>query len=247
MPKIPLSRVLKSTLPMLLTSLVLAGCAKTSGTTSVSVTAINYTDQELNGALFEQPNDENQVAGGQPVRPFEGGGMMCCFSLPTKWKPGIKVKLMYDWWQGRDKPRKYETKLLDVPPYPDGEAGTLWALFYADGSVQVVSSNYAPGHAKWPGKIKGGPVPTLEHRRKMWQMDYDEAKSFEQEFLQPRDESDPGWEKQWASDRRYGDVAVMKAFFGFKDPNYRKYVRQEDQDRLIRIKAKLERLEELRP
>lgn len=240
-------RNLQSMLLLVLASMALTGCAKTSGTEAVSVTAINYTDQELNGFLFEQPDDENKVAGGVPVRPFEGAGLMCCFSVPAKWHPGIKVKLTYDWWQGDDKPRKYETKDFELPPYPDGQAGMLWALFYADGSVQVVSSNYSPGHAKWPGKIKGGPVPTLEYRRKMWQLDYDEAKSFEQEFLEPRDESDAGWEKQWESDRRYGEVAVMKSFSGSKDPNYRKHVRQEDKDALVHIQAKIKRLEEIRP
>lgn len=234
-------------LSLALAGLTLTGCAKTSGMETVSVTAINYTDQELNSYLFRSLDELGKVAGGEPVRPFEGGGMMCCYKLPAKWKPGIKVQLRYDWWQGDDKPRKYETKEFELPPYPDGQAGMLWALFYADGSVQVVSSNYAPGHAKWPGKIKGGPMPTLEYRRKMWQMDYDEAKSFEQELLGPRDESDSGWEKQWESDSRYGEGAVMKSFLGPKDPNYRKHVRRADQDGLLRIQAKLKRLEGTRP
>jgi len=156
-----LVRVTSASLSIVLALLLPAACARTDDTVGVSVSAINYTDQELNAYLFlSNDGHRKQVAGGEPVRPFEGGGMMCCISLPTHWKPGIKVSLRYDWWQGEDKPRQYITKEFEVPPYPDGQAGTLWALFYPDGSVEVVSSDFAPGHDKWPGKINGGPIPS---------------------------------------------------------------------------------------
>jgi Protein of unknown function (DUF3304) len=247
MPNRTLPKLLKFMLPLLLAGMVLSGCAKTSGTVAVSVTAINYTDQELNGAVFEQPDDESKVAGGVPVRPFEGAGLMCCFSLPAKWHKGIKVKLTYDWWQGDDKPRKYETKELEVPPYPGGEAGTLWALFYPDGSVQVVSSNYAPGHAKWPGKIKGGPVPTLEHRRKMWQMDYDEEASLlpyyeglasgltEQEVLEK-------WKYLIENDK-----AEAARFSGPSDPQFRQHLIQRGRDGVRKIRERLTAMERNKP
>jgi len=218
---------MKLMLPLLLAGMALTGCARTSGTEAVSVTAINYTDQELNGFLFEQPDDENKVAGGVPVRPFEGAGMMCCFSVPAKWRPAIKVKLTYDWWQGDDKPRKYETKEIELPPYPDGQAGMLWALFYSDGSVQVVSSNYAPGHAKWPGKIKGGPVPTLEYRRKMWQLDYDQAKDTASLFFRmATNPTEQDLRKSWDS-RNRDDPRSTHVFNGPDDPKFIAWVKQD--------------------
>lgn len=238
---------MKLMLPLLLASMALTGCAKTSGTEAVSVTAINYTDQELNSYLFRSLDEPGKVAGGEPVRPFEGGGMMCCYKLPAKWKPGVKVQLRYDWWQGDDKPRKYETKDFELPPYPDGQAGMLWALFYADGSVQVVSSNYAPGHAKWPGKIKGGPVPTLEYRRKMWQMDYDEEASLlpyyeglasgltEQEVLEK-------WNYLIENDK-----AEAARFAGPSDPQFRQHLIQRGQNGMRKIRERLTEMERNKP
>ncbi len=164
-------------------SISLSSCAKLAGDESVAVTAINYTDQELNSYLFRSVEEPTKVAGGPPVGPFEGAGTMCCFSLPAKWRAGIKVQLTYDWWNGSAANRQHVTKELEVPQYPDGQVGTLWALFYADGSVEVVSSDFAPGHAKWPGKEKGWPKPSLAYQRKIWQEEYDQevrdAKDFE--------------------------------------------------------------------
>jgi len=48
----------------------------------------------------------------------------------------------------------------------DGKPGELWVVRQADGSFGVVSSDYQPDHAKWPGAVKGWPVPTLEYKRK---------------------------------------------------------------------------------
>lgn len=230
-----------------LASMALTGCAKTSGTEAVSVTAINYTDQELNSYLFRSLDEPGKVAGGEPVRPFEGGGMMCCYKLPAKWKPGIKVQLRYDWWQGDDKPRKYETKDFELPPYPDGQAGMLWALFYADGSVQVVSSNYAPGHAKWPGKIKGGPVPTLEYRRKMWQLDYDQEAHllpYCQRLAGGASEKEIHDEWSHLIDRQEKET---KEFSGPDDPKFRQRLAQEGMQCVRSIQEHLTAMEKNKP
>lgn len=166
---------LRSLLLASLCLLTLSSCAREAAQdrASVSVTAVNYTDRELNGYLFLSPDGEKkQVAGGPPARPFEEAGTMCCYSLPAKWRKGIRVRVQYDWWQGDDQPRKYIVKEVEVPPYPDGQVGTLWALLYSDDSVEVVSSDFAPGHAKWPGKEKGWPKPSLEYKQKVWQEEY---------------------------------------------------------------------------
>ena len=135
----------------------------------VSVSAINYTGQELGSFVFQNPDDPQKVAGGPGLLPYGAGGTMCCYSLPKKWRPGIKVKLVYYWWKGKEEDTKDRTtRIFEVPQYPDREPGMLWALFYEDGSVEVVSSDYDPGHEKWPGKVKSWPVPSLEYRRKLW-------------------------------------------------------------------------------
>ncbi|MFT3858321.1 MAG: DUF3304 domain-containing protein [Aquabacterium sp.] len=241
--KHPIHRFL---LPLLMACMTLSSCARNSGQEAVSVSAINYTDQELNGYLFESLEDKEKYAGGEPVRPFEGGGSMCCFSLPAKWRPGIKVRVRYDWWQGPDAPRKYQQVEREIPPYPDGQVGTLWALFYPDGAVEVVSSEFAPGHAKWPGKVKGWPVPTLEHRRKLWQMDYDEALWFVTSLSKLRDESEGGWKKKWEDDQTYAPQMV-RSFKGYDDPAYRAHTRKADHDALQSARERLQQLQEVRP
>lgn len=152
---------------------LLGGCSDLAGTDAVSVSAINYSGRDLNGYLFEDP-DNGKVAGGPGLNPYEGGGTMCCFSLPRKWRKGIKVKLRYDWWAGSSNVRDYQYVTVELPPYPTDEPGMLWALLYEDGSVEVIASAVDPGHPKWPGKIKHWPVPSPEYKLKLWQFDYDE-------------------------------------------------------------------------
>ena len=241
------ARVASTSLCIVLASLLPSACARTGDTVGVSVSAINYTDQELNGFIFEQPGDETKVAGGVPVRPFQGAGQMCCFSLPAKWHPGIKVQLEYDWWQGADKPRQYITKEFEVPPYPDGQVGTLWALFYQDGSVEVVSSDFAPGHEKWPGKINGGPTPTLEYRRKVWQEDYDQEAS-----LLPYYES----LAKGPSEQQLIDAWKVMAerqseklggFTGANDPKFREMLIERGKDGAISLRQQLAEMEMHKP
>lgn len=161
---------------LILISLLLPMTAHAEKTIAVPVSAINYTDQELNSFVFSVPDNPRQAAGGPSLLPYEGGGTMCCYSLPKKWRPGIKVKLTYDWWQGDDKPRKYVERIFEVPRYPDKTPGMLWALFYEGGEVQVVSSDFDPGHPKWPGKIKHWPEPSLEYKRKLWEEEVERTK-----------------------------------------------------------------------
>jgi len=230
-----------------LASMLTAACARSGDTVGVSVSAINYTDQELNGFIFEQPGDDTKVAGGVPVRPFQGAGRMCCFSLPKTWRPGIKVVLRYDWWQGEDKPRQYITKEFEVPPYPDGQVGTLWALFYPDGSIEVVSSDFAPGHEKWPGKIKGGPTPTLEYGRKVWQEDYDQLAGLLPYCERLANEaSEKDFQEEWTYfvDRRKQESTQ---FSGPNDPKFRELKAREGAECVSSLKERLTAMEKAKP
>ncbi|MFL6676562.1 MAG: DUF3304 domain-containing protein [Massilia sp.] len=39
------------------------------------------------------PAKPDSSGGGELSDPFAAGGTTCCFSLPKKWRPGIKVRL----------------------------------------------------------------------------------------------------------------------------------------------------------
>lgn len=225
----------------------LSSCAKLASHESVAVTAINYTDQELNSYLFRSVDEPTKVAGGPPVGPFEGAGTMCCFSLPARWRPGIKVQLTYDWWNGSAANRQHITKELEVPQYPDGQVGTLWALFYADGSVEVVSSDFAPGHAKWPGREKGWPKPSLAYKRKVWQEEYDQEKGQVEDFEQmATSPAVKDIEESWAHYKER-DPGAIEGMSGPMDPRFVHELKARFAKAAMSAKERMKQLEEARP
>lgn len=241
---------LRSLLLASLFLLTLSSCAREAeqDTASVSVTAVNYTDRELNGYLFLSPEGEKkQVAGGPPARPFEEAGTMCCYSLPAKWRKGIRVRLQYDWWQGSDQPRQYIVKEVEVPPYPDGQVGTLWALLYPDDSVEVVSSDFAPGHAKWPGKEKGWPKPSVAYQRTLWELEYQELQARlqrTQKTLSTFGKPHLAW--AWDFYSKFPTNIVDK-FYGPDDPNFVEYEKSKLEQDLKEERDNLKALEKKKP
>ncbi|PTD94944.1 DUF3304 domain-containing protein, partial [Pseudothauera lacus] len=197
------TRHLRTAACMLLAALWLAGCEATGGRqVAVAVSAINYTEEDLNGFLFINP-ETNAPAGGPGLHPYEAGGTMCCYELPQRWRPGIRVKLRYDWWNGSSLKRDYQFLEVELPRY-EGEPTMLWALFYPDGEVEVLASAVDPGHPQWAGRERGWPVPSQAYRLKMWERDMEELRIGEQGLIRqlgPRTDKD--YEESWAIDIRY--------------------------------------------
>ncbi|WP_431478986.1 DUF3304 domain-containing protein [Massilia eburnea] len=91
-------------------------------------------------------------APGPNVDPESGGGKsMCCISLPAEWRPGMRVKI---WWQysrknqGDPQPPSKQVE-LDVPQY-GRRVGDIHVHFYDQDQVKVVVSNCQPGHPFYP-------------------------------------------------------------------------------------------------
>ena len=126
---------------------------------SVSVHGVNYTANPFTFVVVD-PNDESNIGGGEHIGPFAAGGIMCCFTLPKKWKPGMKVQVRSTHWLPRnDKDELPEVEKLytvDVPPYANGKVGELWVLRTSDGGIEVVSTDLQPDHPQWPGRSKAG-------------------------------------------------------------------------------------------
>jgi hypothetical protein len=232
---------------MVASVLLLAACAAgiNKSTVSVSVSGVNYTDKDFAYVVVD-PIDEKNGAGGESVSAYGAGGTMCCYTLPAQWKPGIKVKVkLYD-----DYEKLTKEVVAEVPPYVDGKPGQLWAVVHADGSVEAVSSDVTPKHEKWPGKVKGWPVPSVEHRRKLWQLDMDEA------LLALRDaehglkilptESAEGLKESWDLDWKYSrkDVIHLK---GPGDPAYREYLKKSYEIVIEATKEQIRQLERINP
>jgi hypothetical protein len=112
---------------------------------------INYTNDEVYTSVHYSkfPNPGEGVS--YDMGPNSGGaGLMCCVPIPTHWRPGIKMIVKYRF--GRWPDGMEETKITELPEYPGGEAGDLYLVFHSTTEFELLSTNFAPGHPRWPGK-----------------------------------------------------------------------------------------------
>lgn len=119
---------------------------------STDLILINYTDQDLHASVhyskFPQPGE----GASDGMGPGGGGGsMVCCIPIPTIWRPGIQMIVKYRFGSRREG-KKEETKVVELPEYPDRRVGDLYLVFHSETEFELFSSFYAPGHPRWPGK-----------------------------------------------------------------------------------------------
>jgi hypothetical protein len=121
---------------------------------------------------------------------------------------------------------------------------------YPEGKVEAISSTLSPAHPQWPGSVKGGPVPSLAHRTKMWKVHYDQAVSNVELYqrLIARMTSDPAGmaKEQWESSSKY-DKSSLAGFNDHMDPAYWAALRSDYEQSLTRTKRNLQVLEKERP
>ncbi|WP_332851784.1 DUF3304 domain-containing protein [Duganella sp. S19_KUP01_CR8] len=158
--KLITQRVLRGSRSLLLTGLFVLPATGLcgNGTVPVSIHEVNYSGDDFS-YVVEDLLDSTNKGGGESIGPYETGGTMCCYSLPQTWRPGIQIKVqaVHSARLSPDKagPDIAETKIVEVPEYVDGKAGELWVVRAVDGSLSVVSSDFRPDHAKWPGAVFG--------------------------------------------------------------------------------------------
>jgi hypothetical protein len=120
----------------------------------------------------------------------------------------------------------------------------------ANGALSIVSSDYQPDHAKWPGKIKGGPVPSLEYRRSQWDLHIEQKRAYVRVYTRmlkalkdtPLAHAEESW--QHAKER---DPESLRGFAGPKDERYRVELRTDYETSLREVQAELQELQEQRP
>jgi hypothetical protein len=229
----------------------LTGCAKDS--VPVSIHGVNYTGKEFSFTIVH-PADKKNFGGGESIAPFAAGGTMCCYTLPTKWRAGIKVQINGTHWLPEKPdgslPEVKETKIVEVPPYLNGKPGELWVLRGADGDLSVISSDVQPDHAKWPGKVKGWPVPSLEYKRERWdlyiKLEQDFLDSYKQSMQELRDSPARHADEVWqATQHRFPET--IKQFKGPGDERYREYLLRSYQAGIAVSQEKVKSLKEHRP
>ncbi|ABB11102.1 DUF3304 domain-containing protein [Burkholderia lata] len=113
--------------------LTLAGCSDADESNPSDVSGYNYTDYYIAG--FRVGNEGQDLwAGGPNIFPKRhgesrsgGGGGMCCISIPSKWRPDMKLVVKwrrdthpYDDDRSGD---QWLTAITEVPPYGPRTAG----------------------------------------------------------------------------------------------------------------------------
>ncbi len=178
---------------------------------------------------------------------------MCCFVLPKRWKPGIRVNVQSTHWLPKtdkgDLPEIEEIYNVELPNYPEG-GGELWVLRTADGTIELVISNVEPDHPQWPGKVKGWPEPSLAYQRKRWELyrelaaynvdlyreSLDHLKTYTQAHLQ----------NAWDLQKEHQPDSI-KQFSGPNDPAYAEYKKNSYVEGLQRSEKKLAQLMKEKP
>lgn len=112
---------------------------------------INYTNDEVYTSVRNSKFPNPGEGASYDMGPNTGGaGIMCCVPIPARWRPGIKMNVTYrfgKWPAGRE-----EMRVVELPQYPDGRPGSLYLVIHSENEFELLSSIYAPGHPRWPGK-----------------------------------------------------------------------------------------------
>jgi hypothetical protein len=220
---------------------------------NVNLHGVNYSGQTFSYAVAD-PATPDKLAGGELIDPFGAGGTTCCAALPKVWRSGIKLQVHTKYWtedRATGKISEFDNDaVVDVPPYVDGKPGELWVLREADGGVNVISSDFQPDHPKWPGKVKGWPVPSLAYQRERWSVMEKHQQAFVNAYFSllkklkesPREAAKEAWERA-----KQDDPSCLSEFSGPGDQRYIASLEKEYKDGLEDSLLELNKLKEIRP
>ncbi|WP_332876938.1 DUF3304 domain-containing protein [Massilia sp. S19_KUP03_FR1] len=245
----------KMLIASLLLTTMLSACGRPGSPVSsdvpVSVHAVNYSDEEFQYTL-EDPADPSNLGGGEAIGRFAAGGTMCCYSLPKKWRPGMKVKLNFELYfpnpSGGDARKTKNTEMVDIPQYINPEE--LWLVRAAHGEMSIVLSNVQPDHPKWTGPVKGWPVPTLAYYRERADIYINNSKgtidALQELSKGMRSAPEETAKGMWELNERY-DRKANFGYAGYKDKKYQEFLRADFDKSLAEEKENLKLLEANRP
>lgn len=222
-------------------------------TVGVSVHGVDYSGSDFSYYIAPE-YDPGKTGTGELINAYSAGGTVCCVTLPRKWQPGIKLQVRTTHWlpkvAGEPLPEIKDVAVIELPQYPSDGPGELWVLRTADGKIDIVASNLQPDHADWPGAVKGWPVPSVEYRRKRWEVyrkreegNVKLYKDFVKEMsTAPRERAAKTWNFAVKEDQ---DSLV--GFRGPDDPRYIESLAARYNAGLLRSEDSLRRLMESRP
>ncbi|WP_294739547.1 DUF3304 domain-containing protein [uncultured Pseudomonas sp.] len=106
------------------------------------------------------------------IGPYQGGGGGCCYAAPSRWKPGMTVRVdwetgvayshdspgltdeaKYDAWLDKvDAQKRQHSKRVPIPDYTGQKACGITVHFLPCDELQVTTSCYAYGSPEYPIK-----------------------------------------------------------------------------------------------
>lgn len=229
--------------------------SRDENTVGVNLHGVNHTAETFSFYLND-PKDPERISGGSGlIDPFGAGGISCCVVLPRKWEPGMKLKIHAKHWPKRlpDDESSREVKEVieaEVPKYADGEPGEIWVLRHSDGKLEVVASDYQPDHPKWPGSVKGWPIPSIEYRRERWELYRELAANGVElyESLSKELSTEPERRAKEAWDyAKKDDITSLSEFSGPDDPLYIAKLKSRYAEGLKQSKQRLQEVMQAKP
>ncbi|MDN7673519.1 DUF3304 domain-containing protein [Burkholderia oklahomensis] len=116
-------------------------------TMSLKLNALNYTEVPI-GRFYV----DGTWGGNVPSRIGSGGGtIICCVSLPNKWRPGLTVTV--EWRNDemfKKDPESMTSRVVPVEKYEYFSDGFLWVLFFPGDKIKVYASQWMPGFPGFP-------------------------------------------------------------------------------------------------
>lgn len=234
-----------------LSVLLLVACGK--AVVPVNIHGVNYSVEPFSFEL-QDPNDPKNRGDGELVDSYAAGGTTCCYELPKRWRPGLKITVHSKHWVGKSANdslhRIASTHTVEVPRYPEGNPGEIWVLRAEGGSIAIVSSDLQPDHARWPGKVKGWPVPSLAYQRELWDRYIEHEKGGVRLYKKLLNELDTKPDQRAMDDWNFAlkdDKKSLEGYSGPADVKYRAMLRREFEEGLKRSQQQLESMEKGRP
>ncbi|MGW8393937.1 DUF3304 domain-containing protein [Pseudoduganella sp. HUAS MS19] len=131
-------------IPILSSILLLTACKEHS--VPAGIRGFNHTkdmyiyNYTVNGAM------------GADIEPETGGGTSsCCISLPAIWRPGLRMKISWEYGRIKEGDPKLPPQMVEVEVPKYGEsAGDLHVHFYGGNRVKVLVSRCLPEHPFYP-------------------------------------------------------------------------------------------------
>ncbi|QDL52925.1 DUF3304 domain-containing protein [Rhodoferax aquaticus] len=133
----------------------LTGCAEP--TSSAGVTGYNHTS---NRSIYTF--SVNGSMGMMLLPESGGGGTTCCTTIPSQWRPGIKVKVRWVYQGGTELPPAPPPQEAEVelPRYKQNDIDRLAVHFFPDHKVKVLVTPLGIRHPDYPADLRwDAPTP----------------------------------------------------------------------------------------